>query len=300
MQQLVANLHAALRARIQKLSWMSPATKKAAIAKLAKQRVMVGYPDKWRDYSSLVITPDDLYGDVARSHAFEWAYESGKLRKKVDPDEWQMTPQTVNAYNDPNRNVIVFPAAILQPPYFDPKADSAVNYGAVGATIGHETTHGFDDQGRHYDETGALRDWWTPQDAKRFEAGASKLGAEYDKVEVAPGLHVNGKLTMGENIADLGGLLIALDAYHASLHGKPAKVIDGLTGDQRFFLSYAQSWRTKQREDSMKEQVASDPHSPSSARAEIPERNIDAWYAAFRVAPGQKLYLKPAERARIW
>ncbi len=194
----------------------------------------------------------------------------------------------------------MFPAAILQAPYFDPKADPAVNYGAIGAVIGHEMTHSFDDQGRHYDDTGALRDWWAPEDAKRFEAEAAKLGAQYDAIEVSPGLHVNGKLTMGENIADLGGLLAAVDAYHTSLGGKPAPVIDGLTGDQRLFLGYAQAWRAKQREDSVKQQVASDPHSPSRTRAEASERNIDSWYAAFDVQPGQKLYIKPTDRVHIW
>ena len=300
MQDLVANLKVALRARIQQLDWMSPSTKQEALTKLAKMRVMVGYPDKWRDYSGLIIKGDDLYGDVERASAFEWAWQSGKLKRPVDPQEWLMNPQEVNAYNDSNRLVIVFPAAILQAPYFDPKADPAVNYGAIGAVIGHEMTHSFDDQGRHYDDTGALRDWWAPEDAKRFEAEAAKLGAQYDAIEVSPGLHVNGKLTMGENIADLGGLLAAVDAYHTSLGGKPAPVIDGLTGDQRLFLGYAQAWRAKQREDSVKQQVASDPHSPSRTRAEASERNIDSWYAAFDVQPGQKLYIKPTDRVHIW
>ena len=300
MEALVGNLKAAMAARIQRVGWMSPATKAQALAKLAKLRVMVGYPDKWRDYSALRIAPDDLYGDVERSSAFEWAWQIGKLKKPVDPKEWQMHPQEVNAYNDPERNVIVFPAAILQAPYFDPKADAAVNYGAIGAIIGHEITHGFDDQGRHYDASGALRDWWTKEDADRFEAETKKLAAQFDALEVAPGLHVNGQLTMGENLADLGGLLMALDAYHASLGGKPAPVIDGLTGDQRLFLAFAQAWRDKQRPDSEKEQVASDPHSPSRFRAEAPERNIDAWYAAFNVGPEQKLYVAPGQRVRIW
>lgn len=300
MEALVGNLKAAMADRIQRVSWMSPATKAQALAKLAKLRVMVGYPDKWRDYSSLRIDPDDLYGDVERSAKFEWDWQIGKLKKPVDPKEWQMHPQEVNAYNDPERNVIVFPAAILQAPFFDPKADPAVNYGAIGAIIGHEITHGFDDQGRHYDASGALRDWWTAEDAARFEAETKKLGAQFDALEVAPGLHVNGKLTMGENLADLGGLLMAVDAYHASLGGQTPPVIDGLTGDQRLFLAFAQAWRDKQRPDSEKEQAASDPHSPSRFRAEEPERNIDAWYAAFDVTPGQKLYLAPEARVRIW
>jgi putative endopeptidase len=300
MEALVGNLKDSMAARIGRVSWMSPQTKAQALAKLAKLRVMVGYPDKWRDYSALKITPEDLYGDVQRSAAFEWAWQIGKLKKPVDPKEWQMHPQEVNAYNDPERNVIVFPAAILQAPYFDPKADAAVNYGAIGAIIGHEITHGFDDQGRHYDATGALRDWWTKEDAARFEVETKKLASQYDALEVAPGLHVNGQLTMGENLADLGGLLMALDAYHASLGGKPAPVIDGLSGDQRLFLAFAQAWRDKQRQDAEKEQVASDPHSPSRFRAEAPERNIDAWYAAFEVTPDQKLYLAPDQRVRIW
>lgn len=300
MEALVANLKAAMAERIQRVSWMSPETKAQALAKLAKLRVMVGYPDKWRDYTALRIEPDDLYGDVERAQAFEWDWQIGKLKKPVDPEEWQMNPQEVNAYNDPERNVIVFPAAILQAPYFDPKADPAVNYGSIGAIIGHEITHGFDDQGRRYDASGALKDWWTKEDADRFEAETAKLAAQYDALEVAPGLHVNGQLTMGENLADLGGLLMAVDAYHASLGGRPAPVIDGLTGDQRLFLAFAQSWRDKQRPDAEKEQVASDPHSPSRFRAEATERNIDAWYTAFAVTPGQKLYVAPADRVRIW
>jgi putative endopeptidase len=300
MEALVGNLKASMAERIRRVSWMSPETKAQALAKLEKLRVMVGYPDKWRDYSALKVTPDDLYGDVERSAAFEWAWQTGKLKKPVDPKEWQMHPQEVNAYNDPTRNVIVFPAAILQAPFFDPRADAAVNYGAIGAIIGHEITHGFDDQGRHYDAKGALRDWWTKEDAARFEVETKKLAAQFDALEVAPGLHVNGQLTMGENLADLGGLLMALDAYHASLGGKPAPVIDGLTGDQRLFLAFAQAWRDKQRQDAEKEQVASDPHSPSRFRAEAPERNIDAWYAAFDVTPGQKLYVAPDQRVRIW
>ncbi len=299
MQDLVANLKVALKARIERLDWMAPSTKAEALTKLARMDVMVGYPDKWRDYASLRIDPDDLYGDAERSAAFEWAYQLSDLGKAVDHKKWGMTPQTVNAYNGGFENKIVFPAAILQPPFFDPKADPAVNYGAIGAVIGHEITHGFDDQGRKIDATGQLRDWWTAQDAERFDAEAARFGAQYDAYEPTPGFHVNGKLTMGENIADLGGLLSALDAYHLSLHGAPAPVIDGLTGDQRLFLAFAQVWREKQREDALKEQLASDPHSPSMFRVIGPTRNIDAWYAAFGVTGG-KYALPPAERARIW
>jgi putative endopeptidase len=300
MRDLVANLKTALAARIEAVTWMSPGTKAEALKKLAKMDVQVGYPDKWRDYSGLRIDPDDLYGDMQRSEAFEWAYQLSDLGKAVDHQKWGMTPQTVNAYNGGLENKIVFPAAILQAPYFDLSADPAVNYGAAGAIIGHEITHGFDDQGRKIDDTGAVRDWWTADDAKRFQAEADRFGAQYDSYEPVPGAHIQGKLTMGENIADLGGLLAALDAYHASLKGEPAPVIDGLTGDQRFFLAFAQSWRAKQREDAVKQQLASDPHSPPKFRLIGATRNDDAWYAAFAVNPGGKYYLAPADRVRIW
>jgi putative endopeptidase len=300
MQDLVANLKTALAARIQGAAWMAGSTKAEALKKLAKMDVQVGYPDKWRDYSGLTIEPKDLYGDMARSAAFEWAYQISDLGKPVDHKKWDMTPQTVNAYNGGQENKIVFPAGILQAPFFDPDADPAVNYGAAGAIIGHEITHGFDDQGRKIDDTGAVRDWWTPEDAKRFEAQAARFGAQYDAYEPVPGAHINGKLTMGENIADLGGLLAALDAYHASLRGKPAPVVDGLTGDQRFFLAYAQAWQRKARDDATRRQLASDPHSPAKFRVIGPTRNDDAWYGAFNVAPGGKYYLAPGDRARIW
>ena len=300
MQDLVANLKIALKARIEHLDWMAPSTKAEALKKLAKMDVQVGYPDKFRDYSGLKISADDLYGDMERSAAFEWAYGLQDLNRAVDHKKWGMTPQTVNAYNGGQENKIVFPAGILQAPFFDPNADAAVNYGAIGAIIGHEITHGFDDQGRKIDATGAIRDWWTPDDATRFNAQADAFGAQYDSYEPVKGSHINGKLTMGENIADLGGVLAALDAYHASLHGKPAPVIDGLTGDQRFFLAYAQAWQGKDRDDSLKEQMAADPHSPGQYRVIGPTRNIDAWYAAFDVRPGSKYYLAPDQRVRIW
>ena len=300
MEKLVGNLKVAMRGRIERLAWMSPETKAQALLKLDRMRVRVGYPNVWRDYSGLQIDPRDLYGSVQRSNAFEWAHDTGKLGKPVDQEEWYLTPQTVNAYSDGSRNVIVFPAAILQPPYFDLKADAAVNYGAIGGVIGHEITHGFDDEGRKFDAQGRLRDWWTAEDARRFEAEAAKLGAQYDGYEVAPGFRVNGKLTMGENIGDLGGVLLALDAYHASLGGKPAPVIDGLTGDQRVMLAWAQNWRAKRHLDAEKQQVASDPHSPSRFRAEAPFRNVDDWYTAWKVEPGQKLYVAPEDRVRIW
>jgi putative endopeptidase len=302
MLQLVGEERAALKHRIENLTWMSPATKTEALAKLAKFRVKIAYPDKWRDYSALKVTDDDLYGDVERAGAFEWRREMARLNGPVDKDEWGMTPQTVNAYYSPTGNEIVFPAAILQPPFFDPKADPAVNYGAIGAVIGHETTHGFDDQGRQSDGNGVLRDWWTAEDTTKFNAQAKIYGAEFAAINFAdaPGMHIKPENTMGENIADLGGLLMALDAYHASLHGKPAPVIDGLTGDQRLFLGFAQVWRTKFQPDALKRQLASNPHSPGEARASTAIRNIDAWYKAFNVKPGDKLYIPPEQRARIW
>ncbi|PTS87244.1 MULTISPECIES: M13 family metallopeptidase [unclassified Caulobacter] len=300
MVELIANLKKAMAARIDGAPWMAAATKAEAQTKLAKMDVMVGYPDKWRDYSGLKIDATDLYGNVKRSSAFEWAYALGDLGKPVDSSKWAMTPQTVNAYNGGLENKIVFPAGILQAPYFDPAADPAVNYGAIGAVIGHEISHGFDDQGRKIDAKGALRDWWTAEDAKRFEAQADILGKQYDQYEPVPGAKINGKLTMGENIADLAGLQVAIDAYHASLGGKPAPVIDGMTGDQRLFLAFAQAWQEKSRPDSLKQQMASDPHSPSSFRVIGPTRNVDAWYTAFGVKPGEAYYLSPEARSRVW
>ena len=300
MEALVGNIRDAMTERLKTLDWMSELTREQALYKMSKFGVKIGYPDKWRSYDGLELKADDLYGNVERSSAFEWAYKRGKIGKPVDPLEWGMTPQTVNAYYNPPRNEIVFPAAILQAPFFDPNADPAVNYGGIGAVIGHEITHGFDDQGRKSDGDGVLRDWWTPEDAARFEARAKVLGDIYDKLEPIPGVHVNGDLTMGENIADLGGLLLALDAYHKSLNGQSAPVIDGLTGDQRVFLGWAQVWREKSREAALKEQLTTDPHSPGPVRAATSPRNIDAWYAAFGVSPDQKEYIAPEARARIW
>ncbi len=300
MEALVGNIRDAMTERLKHVDWMSEPTREQALYKMSKFGVKIGYPDKWRSYDGLELKPDDLYGNVERSAAFEWDYKRGKIGKPVDPLEWGMTPQTVNAYYNPPRNEIVFPAAILQAPFFDPNADPAVNYGGIGAVIGHEITHGFDDQGRKSDGDGVLRDWWTPEDAARFEERAKVLGAIYDKLEPIPGVHVNGELTMGENIADLGGLLLALDAYHKSLNGQPAPVIDGLTGDQRVFLGWAQVWREKSREAALKEQLTTDPHSPGPVRAATSPRNIDAWYAAFGVSPDQKEYIAPDARARIW
>ena len=300
MEELVANLKKAAAERIQGNSWMSDATKKAALTKLAKMDVMVGYPDKFRDYSKLELKADDLYGNVKRSAAFEWAYQIEDLNKPVDRKKWAMSPATVDAYNGGLENKIVFPAGILQPPFFDPKADLAVNYGAAGAIIGHEIMHGFDDQGRKIDENGAVRDWWTKDDATRFKALTDALGKQYSSYEAAPGVFINGALTMGENIGDMSGLQVSYTAYKMALNGQPAPVVDGLTGDQRFFLAFAQAWRGKQREDAIKTQVASDPHSPRRFRIIGPLRNLDAWYSAFGVTPESKFYIPPDQRVRIW
>jgi len=300
MEQLVANLRAAFKARIERVDWMSPETRAAALEKLARYQIKIGYTDEWRDYGGLEIRAGDLYGDTQRSIAATWDYDRAHLGRPVDRGEWHMTPQTVNAYNNPTLNEVVFPAAILQPPFFDPKADPAINYGGIVAVIGHEMTHGFDDQGRKYDSTGRLRDWWTPQDAQRFEARAAKYGAEFAAYDTGLGISINPKLTMGENIADLGGLNLALDAYHASLHGEAAPVLDGYTGDQRVFLGWAQVWRSAIRPDALKQQLVTDPHSPARYRGQTAERNIDAWYQAFDVKPGDKLYIAPENRVTIW
>ncbi|CAN5223165.1 M13 family metallopeptidase [soil metagenome] len=300
MERLVGFLKQSMAEHIRDIDWMDASTKQQAQAKLDGMLVMVGYPDKWRDYSRLSIDPSDLFGNLQRSARFNWDKEVADLKKPVDRYEWGMTPQTNNAYNGFFLNEIVFPAGILQPPYFNPKADPAVNYGAIGATIGHEISHGFDDQGRKIDSTGLLRDWWTAQDGARFKAQAALLGQQYASYEPLPGMHLDGDLTMGENIADLAGVEVALDAYHRSLGGAPAPVIDGLTGDQRFFLSYAQSWRTKTRDDRLRLQIASDPHSPARYRVNGVVRNMDAWYAAFDIKPGDALYLSPEKRVHIW
>ena len=300
MEHLVGNLKVALKARIEKLDWMSGATKAEALNKLAKMNVKIAYPDKWRDYSKLVVKKGDLYGNIQHSISFEWSYQLGKLNRPVDKAEWEMFPQTVNAYYNGAKNEIVFPAAILQPPFFDPQADLAVNYGGIGAVIGHEITHAFDDEGRHSDARGQLRDWWTKEDADRFEVQAKKLGAQYSAVEPVAGGHINGELTMGENIADMGGVLIGMEAYHLALGGKPAPVIDGYTGDQRFFLAWAQVWRGKTREDTLRQRLVTDPHSPDQWRAKLTVRNSDAFYDAFGIKPGDKMYVAPADRVRIW
>ena len=299
IEALVANVKAAMRARLERLDWMTPATKAEALKKLDTYQIKVGYPDHPRDYSAVLIRSDDLLGDVRRAAEADWHFYLSRLNGPVDRTDWSMTPQTNDAYNGSLRD-IVFPAGILQPPIFDAAADPAINYGAIGGVIGHELTHGFDDEGRKLDSSGQLRDWWTAADAAAFEARAKKLGAQYSSYEPVPGAHINGDLTMGENIADLGGLNVALEAYHRSLKGAPAPVIDGFTGDQRVFLGWAQAWRGKVREDYVRKQVASDPHSPRAFRVIGPTRNIDEWYAAFGVKPGETYYLPADQRVRIW
>jgi putative endopeptidase len=299
VEALVASLKAAFHARIEHLDWMSPATKAEALKKLDTYTVKVGYPNKPRDYSNLVIRDDDLVGDVRRAAEADWAFHVNRLPLPVNRDEWDMTPQTVDAYNGWIGD-IVFPAAILQPPDFDADADPAVNYGGAGAIIGHEMTHGFDDEGRKIDASGMLRDWWTHEDDVEFETRAAMLGAQFAAFQPLPGLHINPQLTMGENIADLGGLVIALDAYHLSLQGNQAPMIDGYTGDQRFFLAYAQSWRGKARDDYIREMLVSDNHSPRQYRVDGVVPNIDAWYLTFDVKPGDKMYLPPEKRVKIW
>ena len=296
---LVKNIIAAMGTRIDNLEWMAPATKAKARIKLAAFTPKIGYPTRWRDYSALSVTRDNLVANVAAGSEFEYARGLRKLGAPLDRTEWFMTPMTINAYANPTMNEIVFPAAILQPPFFDAKADPAVNYGAIGAVIGHEISHHFDDQGRKYDPTGKLADWWTDEDVKRFTVFTDKLIKQYDAYEPLPGQHVQGALTLGENIADLAGLTVAIDAYHRSLGGKPAPVIGGMTGDQRFYLGWAQIWRTKYREPALISQLLSDPHSPGPQRTAT-VRNLDPWYTAFGAKSGDKTYLAPKDRVRIW
>ncbi|WFL76702.1 M13 family metallopeptidase [Altererythrobacter arenosus] len=300
MDELVKNLKLAMADRIRGNEWMSDATKSAALEKLEKMDVMVGYPKEFRDYSALPMTPDSLYDNMVAATKFNADYAMSDLGQPVDRSKWAMNPQTVNAYNGGLENKMVFPAGILQPPFFDAWADPAVNYGAIGVVIGHEISHGFDDQGRKIDATGAIKDWWTPEDNVRFQAEAKKFGDQYAKFEVVPGAFINPDLTMGENIADLAGVLVAYDAYKKSLGGEEAPVINGLTGDQRFFLAYAQVWRSKAREDALRNQVTTDPHSPGRYRTIAPLRNVDAWYEAFGITPDDEMYLAPEDRARIW
>jgi putative endopeptidase len=299
VQSLVKDLMTAYHKRIEHLDWMSPATRAEALKKLDTYTVKVGYPDTPRDYSNLVIRRDDLLGNVRRSAAADWQFYVDRSKGPVDKADWLMTPQTNDAYNGSLRD-IVFPAGILQAPIFDANADPAYNYGAIGGVIGHELTHGFDDQGRTIDAAGALRDWWTPKDAAEFKRRAKILGNQYAQFEPVPGVHIKPDLTMGENIADLGGLTLAIDAYHESLHGAKAPVVDGFTGDQRVFLGWAQAWAGKMTPEAIRNLTTSDPHSYRKYRVNGVVRNIDAWYAAFGVKPGDAMYIPPAKRARIW
>jgi putative endopeptidase len=297
---LVENLMAAYRESIDGLTWMSESTRQRAREKLAKYTLKIGYPEKWRDYSKLLIRDQDAIGNELRAGRFEYEREAARVGQPVDRAEWEMTPQTVNAYYEKTRNEIVFPAAILQPPFFDPTVDDATNYGAIGAVIGHEISHGFDDQGSKFDGDGMLNSWWTAQDRAAFDALAAKLVQQFDRYEVMPGHNVNGRLTLGENIADLSGLQIAFKAYRRSLGGRPPPVIDGLSGEQRFFLAWAQAWRAKRREPRQLELLTIDPHSPPRFRANGAVVNHDAFHEAFATKPGDGMYVAPEDRIRIW
>jgi len=302
MDDLVANVKSAMGARLEALDWMGPATRAEARAKLANFGLKIGRPDTWRDYTALAVVAGDLFGNAERARRFDWDRDRRRIGTPVDKSEWRMTPQTVNASYSSVKNEIVFPAAILQPPFFDPDADPAVNYGAIGAVIGHEIIHGFDDQGRKSDGTGVLRDWWAAEDAKKFEAQAARLGAQYEAYTfpTLPGMHINGRVAMGENIGDLGGLTIALEAYRRSLDGRAAAQIDGFTGEQRLFLGWAQVWRTLWRDEALRQQLVNGTHSPGQIRAVAPLRNIDAWYTAFGITASDPLWIAPADRVRIW
>ena len=297
--ELVRNVVAAMGRRIDQLTWMQPETKARARAKLANFTTKIGYPSQWRDYAGLEIRPGDAFGNAVRSAQFEHEYQLGKLGGPVRKWEWFMTPMTINAYANFNMSEIVFPAAILQPPFFDPHADPAINYGGIGAVIGHEISHHFDDQGAKYDEYGRLADWWTPEDLKAFEAAGKALVDQYNQYQIFPGANVNGALTLGENIGDLAGLTVAYDAYKHSLGGQEAPLLDGTSGDQRFYLGWAQVWRRNYREANLRQRLITDPHSPSEQRVAV-VRNLDPWYQAYNVQAGQTLYLAPEARVRIW
>ena len=299
VEAMVANLLAAFGRRIEALDWMSPATKARAKAKLAVLKVGVGYPDRWIDYSGLDVVRGDAFGNADRAERFELARNLRKLGKPVDRSEWVMTPQTVNAVNLPVMNALNFPAAILQPPYFDPGRPVVMDYGAIGAVIGHEISHSFDDSGSLFDDTGRFQNWWTDEDRAHFEAASARLVKQFDAYKPFPDVSVNGKQTLGENIADVAGLAASYDAYRLSLGGKPAPLVQGLTGDQQFFISFAQSWRAKTREPALRQQILGDGHSPNEYRADT-VRNLDHWYEAFDVKAGQALYLAPADRIRVW
>jgi putative endopeptidase len=297
--ELVKNVIAAFDKRIDNLDWMAAETKVKAKAKLAAFTPKIGYPDRWRDYSNLTIAPGDAFGNAVRANNWSYDYNVGKLGQPIYKWEWGMTPMTVNAYANFGMVEIVFPAAILQPPFFDPNADPAINYGGIGAVIGHELSHHFDDQGSKYDLTGRLTTWWTPEDTARFQERAEALVAQYNAYEALPGMNVNGRLTLGENIADLAGLMMAYDAYRASLNGREAPVLEGLKGDQRFYLGWAQIWRRNYREAELRQRLLTDSHSPSVQRVAV-VRNLDPWYAAYRVGADADLHLPPEWRVRIW
>jgi endothelin-converting enzyme/putative endopeptidase len=299
VQAMVANLIAAYRKRIEALSWMDPATKSEAQAKLSTLYVGIGYPETWHDYSSFEVKADDIFGNIWRGNLSDYRREVARLGKPVDRKEWSMTPQTVNAVNLPLQNALNFPAAILQPPFFDPLAPAAANYGAIGSIIGHEISHTFDTEGSSFDSKGRVRNWWTPADLAHFEAATAQLAAQYDTYKPFPDLSVNGKQTLAENIADVAGISAAYDGYQGSLAGKTAPTQNGLSGDQQFFIAFAQNSGSKMREAALRRQVMTDPHAPAQYRAAT-VRNIDAWYAAFNVQPGEKLYLAPPDRVRIW
>ncbi|HLA55449.1 MAG TPA: M13 family metallopeptidase, partial [Flavobacterium sp.] len=300
METLVKNLLKAYESSIKELPWMTDETKKQALSKLSKFMLKIGYPDKWRDYSTLKVIKGDLYGNMERATEFEYKRQLNKLGKPVDRTEWGMTPQTVNAYYNPGFNEIVFPAAILQPPFFDMTADDAVNYGAIGAVIGHEIGHGFDDQGSTFDGDGVMRNWWTAKDLEAFKQRTGALVAQYSSFKAFPDLNVNGAFTLGENIGDLGGLTIAVKAYKMSLKGKAMPKMDGLTGYQRLFIGFAQAFQEKQRDEALRSQIASDPHSPAHFRVNGTVRNVPEFYEAFNVKPGDSLYLAPEQRVKIW
>lgn len=296
---MVDNIVAAFGQRVEKLDWMDPSTKKEALAKVATIAVGVGYPDKWRNYDSYAVSATNAYANAINGEKVEYAHQLAKIGKPMDKGEWWMTPQVVNAVNLPVQNALNFPAGILQPPFFDAKADAAYNYGAIGAVIGHEISHSFDNNGAAFDSTGAMRNWWTPADFAQFAKQGDALAQQFDAYAPFPDLHVNGKLTLGENIADVAGLAAAYDAYHDSLKGADAPVIEGFTGDQRFFIGFAQTWATKMRDEALRARVATDGHAPGMYRA-LTVRNLDAWYSAFDVKPGDKLYLAPEDRVKIW
>ena len=299
IQGMVKNIVAAFDNRLAKLDWLAPATRDEARKKLKVLIVGVGYPDTWRDYASLDVKADDPTGNLERQRLYEYKHQIAKIGKPVDRSEWWMTPQTVNAVNLPVQNALNFPAAILETPYFDPKFDAAANYGAIGSVIGHEISHSFDNLGSDFDSTGALHNWWTPADLAHFQAAGKALAAQYSAYQAFPDLNLNGQQELGENIADVAGLTAAYEAYHTSLGGKPAPVINGLTGDQRFFLAFAQGWRSKMRDKALRARVATDVHAPAMWRVQT-VRNLDAWYAAFGVKPGQKLFLAPTDRVHVW